>query len=314
MDLQYQILIAFILDLLIGDPPGYPHPVRLIGAGAARLEPLTRRYFPSERVAGTVTVIIVLLCTFSVCWGWVAGLSLLHPLAGTAGSIFLIYTSISVRCLFDESRPVLHHLRGNRLDQARLSLGKIVGRDTAQLDEREVLRATVETVAESIGDGIIAPLLYASLGGAPLAIAYKAVNTMDSMFGYKNEKYLWFGRTAARLDDWVNWVPARISGLLIALAAPICGLNGKDALSTLIRDGRKHLSPNAGIPEAAVAGALGIALGGTNYYSGMRVEKPVIGISKKEIEHRDITRSHQIMFTASILAMAFFIIVRELLN
>jgi len=308
MELQYQIATAFAFDLLIGDPPGYPHPVRIMGAAARGLEKRTRKLIKNARHAGAVTAVTLISGTYGLCVASLWILEHIHPFAGTLGSIFLIYTCLSVRSLFDESLPVLRHLQENREDLAKSSLANIVGRDTQNLDQKEIVRATVETIAESTVDGILAPLLFAFLGGAPLAMVYKAINTMDSMFGHKDEEYLEFGSVPARLDDAANWVPARLAGPVIAFAAFLSGFNGKDAFFTFIRDGQKHLSPNSGIPEAAVAGALGIRLGGTNVYQGFKVEKPFLGLNKKEIEVGDISRSHRIMFIASLLSLAIFFI------
>jgi adenosylcobinamide-phosphate synthase len=184
----------------------------------------------------------------------------------------------------------------------------IVGRDTGNLDRQGILRATVETIAESMVDGIISPLFYACIGGAPLALAYKAINTLDSMIGHQDETYRDFGKFAARLDDAANWIPARLGGVIIALACFICGFNGRESLKTIWRDGQKHLSPNAGIPEAAVAGGLGIQLGGASFYGGIRIDKPHIGDSKRELALSDITASHKIMFASSGLALVLFVL------
>jgi adenosylcobinamide-phosphate synthase len=314
MDLSYQILIAFFLDLAIGDPRGYPHPVRIIGFVAKRLESLTRKRFSNPMIAGawTTGLIVggVLICSWDLLWI----LKDIHPITETVGSIFLIYSCISVRSLYDESRPVFKHLDKGQIDLARKSLANIVGRDTKNLNKREISKATVETIAESTVDGIIAPLFYACLGGAPLALAYKAVNTLDSMFGYKNDTYIHFGKVSARLDDAANWLPARMGGLFMAAGATLCGFNGKRSWKTVQRDGANHLSPNAGIPEAAMAGALGIQLGGPSFYSKQQVEKPFIGNLENEIHATDILHSHKIMFTSAILGLIVFIILRSFMD
>ncbi|KMP12337.1 hypothetical protein UZ36_01090 [Candidatus Nitromaritima sp. SCGC AAA799-C22] len=307
LELHYQILIAFLMDLLIGDPARYPHPVRIIGDLAKRMELTTRGIFPNPISAGIATACFVVGITFAAVWGVLHLLQIIHPVAHTAGSIILIYTALSVRCLFDESKPVLNHLKLGEDDLARSSLSKIVGRDTASMDKSSMVRATVETIAEGTVDGVIAPLFYAFLGGAPLALAYKAVNTMDSMFGYKNERYMQFGKVPARLDDAANWIPARIAAPIIALASFLCGFNGKTSLMTVFRDGQNHLSPNAGIPEAAIAGALGIRLGGSSFYGGQNVQKPFIGDDAKSVELSDIARSQAIMFVSSGLALVLFL-------
>lgn len=314
MDLSAQILLAFVLDLLIGDPRGYPHPVRIIGFIAQRLEGALRKQFSNPVTAGAVTTGSVVIGTYVLTWGLLWALKRIHPMAETAGSIFLIFTCISVRSLYNESRPVFYHLNEGRIDLARTSLAKIVGRDTENLNEKEISRATVETIAESTVDGIISPLFYACLGGAPLALAYKAVSTLDSMFGYKNDTYRNFGRVPARLDDAANWVSARFSGLIIAAGAALCGFDGKRSWKTSRCDGANHLSPNAGIPEAAMAGALGIQLGGSSFYRKQRIDKPYIGKAENEISPTDITHSHKIMFVSSGLTLAIFVFCRKLLE
>jgi adenosylcobinamide-phosphate synthase len=314
MDLSVQILLAFIMDLLIGDPKGYPHPVRIIGFSAKRLEEHTRNIFSNQVTAGAVTTAAVVCGTYSFVWTLLWGLQSIHPTAETAGSIFLIYTCFSVRCLYDESRPVFNNLETGRIDLARISLARIVGRDTANLNKKQISRATVETIAESTVDGIIAPLFYACLGGAPLALAYKAVNTLDSMFGYKNETYIHFGKVSARLDDAANWLPARMGGLLMAAGATLCGFNGKRSWKTVKRDGANHLSPNAGIPEAAMAGALGIQLGGPSFYSKQQVEKPFIGNPENDIHSTDIIHSHKIMLVSALLSLIIFTFFRSFIE
>lgn len=304
MSLTIQIAIAFIADLLLGDPRNYPHPVKLIARMAHAMENFSRNFFSSPRFAGIITTLTVVMTSFLTVWLIIRGLSQIHPWLGLTASIFFIYTTLSVRSLFDESRPVLQYLKETNLIKARESLSNIVGRDTTNLEKSGIVRATVETVAESTVDGIIAPLFFAALGGAPLAIAYKAINTMDSLFGYKNETYRDFGWAPARLDDLANWLPARLALPVIAIGAGFCGLSIKNSLMIAFRDGSKHPSPNSGFPEAAMAGALGVRLGGASFYSGVLNEKPFIGDNLREPELSDITRSHQVMFTASILVLA----------
>jgi adenosylcobinamide-phosphate synthase len=304
MSLAFQIAIAFIADLLLGDPKNYPHPVKIIARLACSMEIFTRKHFSNLKLAGIVTTITVVVTSFLLVSMIILGLSQLHPWLGLTASIFLIYTTLSVRSLFDESRPVLQFLKETNIVKARESLSRIVGRDTANLKENDIVRATVETVAESTVDGIIAPLFFAILGGAPLAIAYKAINTMDSLFGYKNETYREFGWAPARLDDLANWVPARLALPVIAVGAVFCGLNGRKSMAIAMRDGSKHPSPNSGLPEAAMAGALGIRLGGASFYSGKLNEKPFIGDNLRELKLSDITQSQKVMFTTSLLGLA----------
>jgi len=307
MSLTFQIFVAFILDMILGDPHGYPHPVKIIAKLATRIESFSRSRIHNQQIAGLLTTSSVVLFCFGSTYLIISLLTMLHPLAGDLGSIFFIYTSLSIRNLFDESRPIFSFLKKEQLSEARKTLANIVGRDTQNLKEEEVVRATVETVAESTVDGIIAPLFYAVLGGAPLVITYKAISTMDSLFGYKNKKYIEFGWASARLDDFANWLPARLAIPIISMSAPLCGLNGRRAWAIAWRDGRKHPSPNAGIPEAAMAGALGIQLGGTSYYSGIENAKPLLGDACQEIESPDIIQSQKLMFASAFLTLAVFL-------
>jgi adenosylcobinamide-phosphate synthase len=271
------VLAAVVLDLVLGDPRALPHPVVAIGKLISFLEPRLRRSFTSERVAGCV----LLLATVGVSYG-IAALLLstayaLAPDAGIAVAVYLSWVSLAARSLHLESGKVANALESGDIPGARLALSYIVGRETEQLEEEEIVRGAVETVAENTGDGVIAPLFYLMLGGPALAIAYKAVNTLDSMVGYKNERYQHFGWASARFDDLANYLPARLTGLLMVLAAPLCALKGGEAWRILRRDCRNHASPNSGFPEAAAAGALRVRLGGTNRYFGKLVEKPTIG-------------------------------------
>jgi adenosylcobinamide-phosphate synthase len=308
MSLTIQIAIAFIADLLLGDPKGYPHPVKIIARLAYRTEKLSRKLLSNHKLAGIITTITVVATSFLIVWLMIQGLDYIHPLLGWVASIFFIYTTLSVRSLFDESRPVFQHLREANIAKARESLSRIVGRDTTLLEEDQIVRATVETVAESTVDGIIAPLFFAVLGGAPFAMAYKAINTMDSLFGYKNETYRDFGWAPARLDDLANWLPARLSLPIISVGAILCGLNGRKAWVIARRDGRKHPSPNSGIPEAAMAGALGVQLGGISYYSGIENRKPLIGDADQKLQFPDIVQSQKLMFASAFLALVVFLI------
>jgi adenosylcobinamide-phosphate synthase len=312
MSLSLQITIAFAADLLIGDPKNYPHPVNIIAHLAYRVESFSRNTFSNLKLSGILTTITVVSLSYSVIWLVIRGFSNIHPWLGGAVSVYFIYASLSVRSLFDESRPVLNYLKETNLIKAREILSNIVGRDTGNLEKKEIVRATVETVAESTVDGIIAPLFFALIGGAPLAIAYKAINTMDSLFGYKNDSYRDFGWASARLDDLANWFPARLALPIIAVSACLCGLSGKNSLSMAMRDGNKHPSPNSGFPEAAVAGALGVRLGGTSLYSGKINVKPYIGDDLRELELSDITQCHKIMFLSSLLSLLVVISIETL--
>lgn len=311
MGLSGQILIAFLLDLAIGDPKQWPHPVRLIGFVASWLEIKTRKHITNLNIAGTITTVILVGGIYESTYWTLQSLHTISPGLYVFVSILILYTCVATRSLFDESMPVLRHLLNNDLELARKSLSMIVGRDTNKLDRNGILKATVETISENIVDGIIAPLFYAFLGGAPLALAYKTVNTLDSMFGYKNERYIDFGWFPAKLDDVANWFPARLSRIILSVTSFILGFNGWQAYKISMRDGQNHSSPNSGIPEAAIAGALGIKLGGPNYYRDMLVKKPYIGDDKNHIQPSDISKCHKIMFGSSILALIIFMSIIE---
>jgi adenosylcobinamide-phosphate synthase len=298
MSASWVLILAFLLDLAIGDPRWLPHPVRIIGRSIRRLEASLRRYYRTpagEKKAGVLLVIMVVIPTLVITFMiqeavFRASVRMLVVL----GMILLVYltaTTIAVRGLVDSARLVVTSVREGRLVTACHGLSMIVGRDTENLSEKEILKAVMETLAENLSDGVIAPLFYYAIGGLPLAMAYKAVNTLDSMVGYKSPTYINFGWASARLDDMANYIPARITGLLIVVSAFIAMLFKKGAsacivasrsFDTMRRDGRNHTSPNSGVPEAAMAGALGIRMGGPSTYGGMLVEKPYIGNNERE--------------------------------
>ncbi len=304
------LLLGFFLDLALGDPHWAPHPVRAMGALIAALEKLLRRCFPKtprgELAGGAVLAVLVPgICTgvgaavFRLC-------GLLSPWFRLAAETVLCYQLLAARSLRDESMKVYTALKTGSLEDARRAVSMIVGRDTERLDEAGVTRAAVETVAENASDGVIAPLLYMALGGGLAGLAYKAVNTMDSMVGYKNDKYLYFGRAAAKLDDAVNYIPARLAGLLMCLAAALSGGNSKKAFQIWKRDRRNHSSPNSAQTEAAMAGALGLQLAGPSYYFGKLVEKPTIGDPDRSIVPEDIPFACRIMLATAALALLLF--------
>lgn len=301
MNLELQIVLALVLDAVIGDPRWLPHPVRLIGWLSLRCEGLTRAIIPSEKAAGIITVILVLLVTGSTGWGLIRLAGIFHPVAEAVMSVLILYTCFAGRDLVVHSRRVYSALRDDDLVEARKMVGMIVGRDTAELDRSEVVQACVESVAENTVDGITAPLFWAIIGGPLGAILYKAVNTMDSTFGYKNERYLHFGWAAARFDDLLNFLPSRISGLLMVVAAMLLRLRAVDAWRIFRRDRLQHASPNSGHAEAAAAGALGLQLGGSNYYFGEVVVKPVIGDQVELAEPMHIIRVNRLLVVTSIL-------------
>ncbi|MEW5766426.1 MAG: adenosylcobinamide-phosphate synthase CbiB [bacterium] len=302
------LIMAFLIDLGIGDPHWMPHPVRTIGRIIERGEGLSRSLFLSEKKAGICLTLFVV--------GMVYGLTHLLLFLSLGFSSFLyhlvnvglIFTTLSVRSLGEAGLGVYRALERGGLSQARSQVATLVGRDTGALNEAEVVRAGVESVAENTVDGVIAPLFYAFLGGAPLALAYKAINTLDSMVGYKNERYAQFGWASAKLDDLANFIPARIAGLILPLAAGLTGQAGIRSVKTILRDRKNHPSPNAGIPEAAVAGALGVQLGGLNYYQGLPSARPLIGDRINPLSPIRIKETVYIMYAASLLFVAMIII------
>jgi adenosylcobinamide-phosphate synthase len=310
MRLEYQIAIALLLDLAFGDPRWLPHPVRLIGRLIAALEEPARRAIPDVRLAGSLTALAVIL-TAALTTGamiWVAGW--LHPRLGDAVSILLLYTTFAARDLANHSNGVYRALARFDLAEARRLVSWLVGRDTERLTEPEVVRAAVESVAENTVDGIIAPLFFAALGGPIAAMMYKAASTLDSMIGYRNERYIDFGRTAAKIDDGANWLPARLAVPIIAAAAALTGQQAAAAWRIARRDGRKHMSPNAGIAEAAFAGALGIRLGGIMQRRGRPVNLPEIGDPVVTLACGQILAANRMMYAATGIAVAVFLAAR----
>lgn len=304
------LLIGFCLDLLLGDPHWAPHPVRAIGALIAGLEKLLRKMLPKSpagELAGGVALVLLTLAIptgLTVLLLWAC--NLVSPWLALAVESLLSYQLLATKSLAAESRKVYDALKTGDLDQARYAVSMIVGRDTASLDEAGVARAAVETVAENASDGVIAPLIFLAIGGAPLGMFYKAANTMDSMVGYKNDQYLYFGRAAAKFDDILNLIPARVAGVLMCLGGAAAGYDGKNAWRIFIRDRKNHKSPNSAHTEAACAGALQLRLAGPNYYFGQLVEKPYIGDDQRPIEPLDILRSGRILYATAFFALLVF--------
>lgn len=293
------ILAAYLLDLIFGDPPSFPHPVKGIGWFIRKLEGPFRAIIRNERIAGTFFACTIIISIWLIAFTVTQAAYFFNNYLGALISIIIIYTSLSVKDLCVESLAVFSALREGNLNKARTSLSKIVGRDTANLDEREIIRATVETIAENIVDGIISPLFYAFLGGASLAMAYKAINTLDSMVGYKNKRYINFGWAAAKIDDIANFIPARLSIIFLVLASWMSGYNPIKTWNITIRDGRKNPSPNSGLPEAAIAGAIGVRLGGLNYYDSIAAEKPYIGNDINQLNRSHIKEAIKIAYITS---------------
>lgn len=297
------VLMAFLCDLIFGDPRWFPHPVRIIGFFIRHLEDFLRRYIFNLKVAGVILAVLVVGLTYLSVWGIIKAGREFNPLAGAALEVFFIYTAIALKDLKTHAMRVYSRLKDNDLVKARVLLSQVVGRDTGNLDEKEVARAAVETVGENFVDGILSPLFYVFIGGAPLALAYKAVSTLDSMVGYKNERYIDFGWASARLDDLANYIPARLSVLFLSLGSWVCGQDGSSAFRLALRDGRKNASPNSGLPEAAVAGALGVRLGGVNFYNCAAKTEPYLGDGVFQLEARHILESVRIVYASSFLAL-----------
>jgi adenosylcobinamide-phosphate synthase len=306
MRLEYQIIIAVLLDLVFGDPRWFPHPVRLIGRLITALEGPARRAIPDARAAGAAAALTVILAAVLATAAILEIAQRVHPWLGTAVSVLLIYTTLAARDLARHSLDVYRALANFDLARARRLVAWMVGRDTERLTETEVVRAAVESVAENTVDGIIAPLFFAALGGPVAAMAYKAVNTLDSMIGYRNERYIDFGRTAARIDDGANFLPARLSVPILTAAAAILGFRATAAWRIAWRDGRRNLSPNAGLSEAAVAGALGVRLGGVMERRGRPVNQPELGDPLVPLVRVHILAANRLMFLATVLAAALF--------
>ena len=310
---------GFALDAALGDPKGWPHPVRLIGKQIEFEEGLLRKYVlgefekagdawpfdreKTERLCGYILTADVMLIAPIATWALLRVCNRFSPWLALGVESVLCYQLLAARSLRDESMAVHDALAAEDLPAARNACAMIVGRDTDVLDEEGVAKAAVETVAENASDGVIAPLLYMGVGGAPAAMLYKAVNTLDSMIGYKNDRYLNMGRAAAKIDDAFNFVPARISGALMCAAAGIAGFDARRAWRIFKRDRLNHSSPNSAHTEAACAGALGVQLGGPNVYFGKVVEKPAIGDAERSVEPEDIVRANKLMYATAALGL-----------
>jgi adenosylcobinamide-phosphate synthase len=300
------IWAAFGLDLLIGDPYWFPHPVRFIGKYISLVEKSVRRFFSSPvglRIGGVILVLTTVTLSFLVPYLLLFALGMVHPWLYYIGNIVLLWTCLAAKCLRNEGMKVFFALKEGDISKARTNLSYIVGRDTESLEEEEIVKATVETVVENTSDGVIAPLFYMMIGGAPLAMAYKAINTMDSMVGYKNDRFINFGWAAAKLDDLVNFIPARITGIFLIPAALFLRLNWRDSWRIMLRDRKNHTSPNCGYPEAAAAGALGIRLGGAHTYFHKVFEKQTIGDHQRPAVAQDISQSIGLMYFSSLIAL-----------
>ncbi|MCG2711867.1 MAG: adenosylcobinamide-phosphate synthase CbiB [Candidatus Omnitrophica bacterium] len=307
---QDLIFYSYLADLLMGDPRWFPHPVKLIGRLISVLEHKLRLLIKkgNEGFTGVILVVLVVGISGLCAQATLNAAVYLGVFWGEFAWVFIAYTTLSVRDLCKHGYEVLYCLETSDIKKARKKLSLIVGRDTNNLSKEQIVRAATESIAENTTDGIIAPLFYLFLGGPVLAVAYKAANTLDSMVGHKNERYFYFGRAAAKLDDVMNFIPARITGVLIVIAALLSGNDHVNAWRIMRRDSRKHSSPNSAVAEAAMAGALGVQLGGACFYSAKYHERPVIGDAKEQLQAQIIQDALIISFLVSLLAITIGII------
>ncbi|MGL6065206.1 MAG: adenosylcobinamide-phosphate synthase CbiB [Fusobacteriaceae bacterium] len=307
--------IAYILDLCVGDPNYFFHPIRLIGVLIQNCEKVLYK-IKNKKIGGLLLTFVVVVVTFVISYSLVRVSIILE--------IFLIYTTLATRCLGNEGQKVFNILKKGDMEKARKEIGYLVSRDTNQMDENQIIRSTIETISENLVDGVIAPMCFAFLGSffyikgyslaLPFAMAYKAINTLDSMVGYKNEKYLNFGMFSAKVDDFVNLIPARLTGgFIIPISSMVLGLHWKNSWKIYFRDRLKHSSPNSGNPEAAFAGALGLQFGGKTSYFGQVQNKPTIGDKIKEFDIEDIKKSCKLLYVSSFIGLFLLVILRVLI-
>ena len=312
LTLVIKIWIAYVLDLIFGDPQNIIHPVQVIGKmiNIGEKSLLGKKYKSDRKYkffAGMILNITVISLTYGITY-LIRGTSE-NSIILTVAEIYLMYTIFSINSLAREGNRVYNILKEGNIERARKDLSYLVSRDTGTMNEKMIIRSTMETISENTVDGIVAPMLYMFLGGLPLSMTYKAINTFDSMVGYKNEKYMDFGKFSAKLDDVANFIPARITGILIVIASMILGYDYKNSLKIFIRDRKNHSSPNSGHAEAGVAGALGVQFGGRVSYFGKEVDKPVIGDKIKDFELEDIKKNIKIMYAASFLSLVMFSVI-----
>lgn len=309
--------LAYVLDWLVGDPAWMPHPVRWMGLMIKGGERLLRRFTrvpSSEFVAGLVLTLVVVSTFGFGSWILLRWLGVWNSKLAFAVSVYLATSTLATRSLLDEARAVRRFLVNGDLPSAREQVARIVGRDTRELDEAEVTRAAIETLAESASDGIIAPMFYLAIGGVPAVLAYKAINTLDSIIGHRDKQYEFFGKCAARLDDVASFIPARVTALLLVCAAWTLHLDWRGAWRIMRRDGGKHKSPNAGRPEAALAGALGVRVGGTNFYDGERHDGQYLGDVQNSLDDQALSNALRLTGCVSLLMFALCLLVRLLVN
>ena len=299
------MILGYIMDLVFGDPYWFPHPVRFIGKLISKTEKFIRKHAKSEESLKYWGILmwLVPVVTTALVTTFIVKIASFNKYVEVFVSAFIIYTTLSTKCLKDEATKIYKVLETGDIKKSRVQLSYIVGRDTTNLSQSEIIRATVETVAENTVDGTISPMFYGFLFGPVGAMTYKAINTLDSMVGYKNDKYLNLGCVSAKLDDVANFIPARLTAIFMPLGAFLCGMNGINSFKIAIRDRKNHKSPNCAFAEGAAAGAMGVQLGGTNIYFGQEVYKPTIGDKKRELENYDIVRMNKLMYATTANAL-----------
>ncbi len=305
------IASALVLDAFLGDPQWFPHPARMIGAAIATGEGLLHTGEPRRALRnGAVLTFDVVGLSATIAWAIVAVSDRIHPAVGVIAAVAIAWTTLAARGLDDAAREVQEALLHRDEQAARRAMPALVGRDPAMLDRNAMIRATVESVAENSSDGVIAPLLFLFIAGPAGAIAYKAINTLDSMIGHRDERYAYFGRVAARLDDVANWIPARVTALCIAAASELWLRRGREAFAVCRRDAGKHESPNAGYPEAAMAGGLGVQLGGPAIYQGEMIDHAVLGDAECPPAIDDIASARMVFKIAIVMAFVLLAVTR----
>ncbi|MFI3325635.1 MAG: adenosylcobinamide-phosphate synthase CbiB [Clostridia bacterium] len=303
------ILIAFLLDAIFGDPAQIPHPICFIGKLISNTEKFIRKHVKNELFGGVILVLVVIFTCFALPFALLKLAYFVNFFIGFVLETFFCFQIFAAKSLKNAAIQVYEPLVKGDIKEARKYISYIVGRDTQSLEEKGIIKATVETVAENTTDGVIAPLIFMAIGGAPLAFLYKGINTMDSMVGYKNEKYLLFGRCAAKLDDIANFIPARITAVFMVISAFLLRYNGKNAWKIFVRDRHNHKSPNSAQTESVVAGALEIQLAGDAWYFGKLYKKPFIGDKIREIEANDIKKTNRMMYLTSVLLMVITVLI-----
>lgn len=318
MENAYAVLIAIAIDLLVGDPPNVPHPIRYIGGLISFLEKHIRMRFRNLKLGGFVLLLSTLIAVTGPIHAVLYFADKISPALSFLLKTYIVFSGIASKCLAEEAKKIYAVLKEGTLEEARVKISYLVGRDTSQLDREEITRATVETVAENTVDGVLAPLFFAFAGclaGIPaeLVYFYKATNTLDSMVGYKNEKYKDIGFFSAKFDDLLNYIPARTGAVFMCLSGIFLKLDVKNAFKVMIRDRKNHKSPNCAYPEGAVAGLLNVQLGGTNVYFGEKVYKPTIGDKNRLLEKEDIIKTIKVMYVSEFIFTGFLLVTTALL-